>query len=405
MEKKTIGGFICALRKASGMTQKQLADKLMVSDKSVSRWERDECMPDLTLIPAIADIFGVTADELLRGERKNIESQETKGDDALSQRSQKQISILQKRVETSYKIKSIISCAVALAGLVTQIIFNFNPWGLVISAVFAIAAVTMQTVFCIGSFSSVDSEDFSGAFESGLGKQLFITSAASLSFVGTCLLIIASGIFADMFGYQLTAQLGAIVICAILCPLFSWIAKIRIVKSGKYFMEEDKKEKYLKVTKLKKNTLAKFSAIFAVVLAAHLILISLSGTICSSFSKKEVFTSAEQFIAYAKQPLDMAGDEYFVDDDDDAANSAMVSIDGKDVEVPIYNDNIRDYDIHYTDDGKNVESVVVTTFTGYSKVEQVMVIIYILFFCAYAVLIIAFIVTFVKKKRAVMKGN
>ena len=58
MEKKTIGQFIAALRKASGMTQKQLSERLNVSDKAVSRWERDECAPDLSLIPVIAEIFG-----------------------------------------------------------------------------------------------------------------------------------------------------------------------------------------------------------------------------------------------------------------------------------------------------------------------------------------------------------
>ena len=67
MERKTIGGLIAALRKANGMTQKDLAERLNVSDKSVSRWERDDGAPDLSLIPVIAEVFGVTCDELLRG--------------------------------------------------------------------------------------------------------------------------------------------------------------------------------------------------------------------------------------------------------------------------------------------------------------------------------------------------
>ena len=71
MEKKTIGCFIAALRKANGMTQKDLAEKLNVSDKTVSRWERDDGAPDLAAIPVIAEIFDVTCDELLRGERKS----------------------------------------------------------------------------------------------------------------------------------------------------------------------------------------------------------------------------------------------------------------------------------------------------------------------------------------------
>lgn len=69
MEKKTIGSFIAVLRKANGMTQQELADRLFVSNKAVSRWERDESAPDLSLIPVLAELFGVTCDELLKGER------------------------------------------------------------------------------------------------------------------------------------------------------------------------------------------------------------------------------------------------------------------------------------------------------------------------------------------------
>ena len=88
MEKKTLGSFLTALRKANGMTQKELADRLNVSDKAVSRWERDENCPDLTLIPIIADIFGVTSDELLRGERSTAESGARR---ELSERSEREV--------------------------------------------------------------------------------------------------------------------------------------------------------------------------------------------------------------------------------------------------------------------------------------------------------------------------
>ena len=68
MAKSSIGQFLAALRKANGMTQQEIADRLHVSNKAVSRWERDECAPDLSLIPALAEIFGVTCDELLKGQ-------------------------------------------------------------------------------------------------------------------------------------------------------------------------------------------------------------------------------------------------------------------------------------------------------------------------------------------------
>ena len=74
MEKKTMGSFLAALRRANGMTQKELAERLNVSDKSVSRWERDDGAPDLALIPVIAEVFGVTCDELhgLNGGRRGL---------------------------------------------------------------------------------------------------------------------------------------------------------------------------------------------------------------------------------------------------------------------------------------------------------------------------------------------
>ena len=58
------------------MTQKDLAERLNVSDKTVSRWERDDGAPDLSVIPVIAEIFDITCDELLRGERKSPQQQE-----------------------------------------------------------------------------------------------------------------------------------------------------------------------------------------------------------------------------------------------------------------------------------------------------------------------------------------
>ena len=89
MEKKTIGKFISALRKANGMTQKELGEKLFVSDKTVSRWECDECTPELSLIPSIAEIFGITTDELLRGERNNPDREAATSEDVASKQKAK----------------------------------------------------------------------------------------------------------------------------------------------------------------------------------------------------------------------------------------------------------------------------------------------------------------------------
>lgn len=70
MEKKTLGAFIALLRKEKGLTQKQLAELLNVSDKTVSHWECDENSPDISLLPFLAETLGVSVDELLKGEKK-----------------------------------------------------------------------------------------------------------------------------------------------------------------------------------------------------------------------------------------------------------------------------------------------------------------------------------------------
>lgn len=64
-ENVTLGKRIMQLRKASGMTQEQLAEKLGVSPQAVSKWENDVSCPDISTIPLIASIFGVSTDELL----------------------------------------------------------------------------------------------------------------------------------------------------------------------------------------------------------------------------------------------------------------------------------------------------------------------------------------------------
>ena len=65
MDTKNIGAFICKLRKEKGMTQQQLADKLQITDKAVSKWERGLACPYISILPQIAEILGVNVDDLL----------------------------------------------------------------------------------------------------------------------------------------------------------------------------------------------------------------------------------------------------------------------------------------------------------------------------------------------------
>ena len=67
----TLGKKIAELRKDRGMTQDEVAEKLGISSQAVSKWENDISCPDIMLLPALAELFQVSIDELFSKERKN----------------------------------------------------------------------------------------------------------------------------------------------------------------------------------------------------------------------------------------------------------------------------------------------------------------------------------------------
>lgn len=69
MDKNTTGRFIAELRKQKGFTQKELAEKLMVTDKAISRWETGKGLPDTSLLKPLGDVLGVSVTELLSGKK------------------------------------------------------------------------------------------------------------------------------------------------------------------------------------------------------------------------------------------------------------------------------------------------------------------------------------------------
>ena len=194
MEKKSIGSFIAALRKAKGLTQRELAEKLNVSDKAVSRWEREESLPDLSLIPAIAEIFGVTADELLRGERM-------KEGDSLpraEEKSEKQLKNLVNRSLLRFNNRSIIAAGVTLAGLIGAMVANigFNKAyvAFFIALAFYLAAALCETGFTVAAMAALNVEEDCVAVQCArhtvLSRALLVFCLVIVLFAATLPLII-----------------------------------------------------------------------------------------------------------------------------------------------------------------------------------------------------------------------
>lgn len=69
---ETIGNRISKYRKEKGMTQEELAGKLGVSSQAVSKWENDASCPDISLLPQLCKLLGITTDELLTGNTNEV---------------------------------------------------------------------------------------------------------------------------------------------------------------------------------------------------------------------------------------------------------------------------------------------------------------------------------------------
>ena len=72
MDNERFGAFIAQLRKEQGLTQRELADRLNVTDKAVSKWETAKGFPDVKLLEPLAQALGVSLVELMQGDRKSV---------------------------------------------------------------------------------------------------------------------------------------------------------------------------------------------------------------------------------------------------------------------------------------------------------------------------------------------
>lgn len=261
MDKKTIGSFISILRKSKGLTQKDLGDMLGVSDKTVSRWERDECAPDITLIPVIADIFDVTADELLRGEKRN-DFPPDPAINELSQKSEKSLLILLERAYAKFKTKNLISVCISTVGIFAAAICNYAftraYLGFILAALMIFVAVIFQIITTINSKVNTSMSDDGDIPDVSVftRKMLFMTFyviTLEFSMLTSCIPLLFSG--DAYFGITFETWLLYGIAGFAIGILFSLVARIvfeNILIKRKIITAD---ERQLKKNKLKTKTL------------------------------------------------------------------------------------------------------------------------------------------------------
>lgn len=123
MNENKTGTFISALRKEKELTQAQLAEKLNVTDKAISRWETGKGMPDSSLLIPLANILDITVNELLTGEKIPEETFTQKSDDNLVDAVQKtENAVKQSKIAKMLLIVAVIFCVFSISFLIKTMI-------------------------------------------------------------------------------------------------------------------------------------------------------------------------------------------------------------------------------------------------------------------------------------------
>lgn len=158
MNQIKIGRFIAACRKQVNLTQLQLADKLHITDKAVSKWERGIAMPDTSIMLELCDILNISVNELLSGERIIMENNNEKNEQLLLDMA-KELERKNKTIWTTMWVIMGVSMIALLGGLfLTAFLIPEGVWQLV-------AILGLCVVFLIPCFYAVKLEVSVGAYK------------------------------------------------------------------------------------------------------------------------------------------------------------------------------------------------------------------------------------------------
>ena len=158
MNQIKIGKFIADCRKQVNLTQMQLAEKLGITDKAVSKWERGIAMPDTSIMLELCDILHISVNELLCGEKISMENNNQKNEELMLAMA-KELEQKSKTVWTSMWAIMIVSMTALLAGIFT--VAFLVPEG----PLMAVLMIALCVVFLIPCFYAVKLEVSVGAYK------------------------------------------------------------------------------------------------------------------------------------------------------------------------------------------------------------------------------------------------
>ena len=158
MDQLKIGKFIAECRKQKQLTQLQLADKLGITDKAISKWERGIAMPDTSIMLELCDILCITVNELLNGEMINMENSNEKNEQLLLEMA-KELETKNKTIWSSMWAIMIVSMTALIAGIfIAAFLIPEGIWQLV-------TILGICIVFLIPCFYALKLEVSVGAYK------------------------------------------------------------------------------------------------------------------------------------------------------------------------------------------------------------------------------------------------
>ncbi|MBQ3530231.1 MAG: helix-turn-helix domain-containing protein [Oscillospiraceae bacterium] len=175
MNQIKIGRFIAACRKQANLTQLQLADKLHITDKAISKWERGIAMPDTSIMLELCDILNISVNELLSGERIIMENKNEKNQQLLLDMA-KELEGKNKTIWTTMWVIMGVSMTALFAGLfLAAFLIPEGVWQLV-------AILGLCVVFLIPCFYALKLEVSVGAYKcKNCGHEIVPTYTQALN--------------------------------------------------------------------------------------------------------------------------------------------------------------------------------------------------------------------------------
>lgn len=230
MESK-FGEFLYVLRKEKGMTQMELADRLGITNKAVSKWETGEAFPETGQLVPLANILGVSIDELLRGERNAAYHYEEVKEPSITEAPVKELKPMTK-VEAYTTAGAIALILIGVLVLIT-LAFNDISYGIYVSILIFMTAVAVVLLVYTGLKRSIRSAELSQE-DIKKGNKLGLLLSISIGIIILSATIIVSmsafnvseAVYLPIFFAVLIAGVTSIVLAGIQWDAFSKTQKL-----------------------------------------------------------------------------------------------------------------------------------------------------------------------------------